>query len=262
MNHIHQFIVCIDINLYVYSIAIMIHTLSTEIAQPTAFPSISPSDVPTNSPSVPTSTPTNYPSIEPTKLPSILPTIEPTIKPSVYPSIEPTKTELSSKRTNNTSDLIPIKWTILIAGLVGLGCCVTLLILMYILGKQIYSKSQNAMRKEKDLASISHAHNSNNNNSNNNNSNNDNIETPAAFQNEYETNQVKSLQIEGAIAVTGNKQTKIYIPDNNIPAFENEYNDDKEIIIQGTQIIYKHDSINPKKSAGNPQPEMEGSTQL
>ena len=214
---------------------------------------------------------TPSPTIEPTKSPSTIPTLLLTIEPT----IKQTKGKQPS-----------IKWVlILIIGLISLVCCVILLIFAYILSKQMYSKHENAIQKQNELASIGYNTDIDDNKTDDNNSvSNENIvikgikhtnmSTPndvnqdiiPAFDNEYSNKGTNIVykdgnQPEGSNTVKKIKSTNTSIPNDNIPAFDNEYSD-KEIIMQATEIVYQDTAIKAEESATKRQSQIEGSTQL
>ena len=143
---------------------------------------------------------------------------------------------ITPQNTNNNGVNISLK-TILIAGFTVFGCCLILLIVIYILSKKVYNaKNEEAIQKEKELASIGCNLNSGNTDISNNSRNN---------SNEKIINQIEMAHPGNIINISVSVNKNIH--DNKI-----ETND--------AQIIYENDTRNKMKSIESLQ--IEGSMKV
>ena len=221
----------------------------TDTLEPTTGPTNSPTDLQKTDTLAPSNSPTFEPKIHPTNSSEIV-TDSPSIHPSIYPTIEPTElnsttsspTIKTKTQLNNNPSKIPTFWIIIITVLVALICCVMLFLFIYTLTKQIYLENKNTIKNQSELASMGYNSNIDDNDISNyakinyNNSNND------------DNNVIKQIKQTNK----GNTNS-----DDKIPApFENEYDDETEIIVEGTEIVYQAGATNQPQSKGKKQ--MEG----
>ena len=168
----------------------------------------------------------------PTKSTAANTTISPTKVPThnvqttlALPSSAPTTMPIpiTSKNTNKPFNLT--QTIILTAGFTVLLCCLTILIVICIVSKRIYiKKNQEAIQKEKELASIGY---------------NSNIGS-AGISNDISN---KSININESIVIKGIKQTKMCSTENNKDN-KIETNDTQTVYLEGISdsIVYSNNT--------------------